>query len=84
LHILLPPLQKLRTVVDRLRPMADTLTFQANNSGKLLISISTETVRVQTEWKNLTNPHCETPIPLFFFVTNYLIAPCSQRKGKKR
>ncbi|EKM77171.1 hypothetical protein AGABI1DRAFT_77581 [Agaricus bisporus var. burnettii JB137-S8] len=56
LHILLPPLQKVRTVVERLRPMSDTLTFRANNSGKLHISISTETVRVQTEWKNLTNP----------------------------
>jgi hypothetical protein len=39
--------------------MSDTLTFRANNCGKLHISISTETVRVQTEWKNLTNPHRE-------------------------
>jgi HUS1 checkpoint protein len=27
LHILLPPLQKVRTVVERLCPMSDTLTF---------------------------------------------------------
>ncbi|KAF9444611.1 cell cycle checkpoint [Macrolepiota fuliginosa MF-IS2] len=56
LHILLPPLQKLRTIVERLRPMSDILAFRANNNGKLQVSISTETARVQTEWKNLLNP----------------------------
>jgi hypothetical protein len=38
--------------------MSDILAIRANNSGTLQLSISTETVKVQTEWKNLTNPTC--------------------------
>ncbi|KAJ3560804.1 hypothetical protein NP233_g10592 [Leucocoprinus birnbaumii] len=44
-HVLLPPLQKLRTIVERLRPMADTLSFRANNSGTLQLAIHTETAK---------------------------------------
>lgn len=56
LHILLPPLQKLRTVVERLRLMSDILAICANNSGCLKLSINTESVKVDTEWKDCTNP----------------------------
>ncbi|RDB25543.1 Checkpoint protein hus1 [Hypsizygus marmoreus] len=56
LHILLPPLQKLRTIVDRLRPMSDILAIRANNNGCLRLSINTESVKVDTEWKDCTNP----------------------------
>ncbi|KAF8071503.1 checkpoint protein Hus1/Mec3 [Lyophyllum atratum] len=56
LHILLPPLQKLRTVVDRLKPMSDVLAIRANNNGCLQLSISTESVKVDTEWKDCSNP----------------------------
>ncbi|KAF8992380.1 checkpoint protein Hus1/Mec3 [Cyathus striatus] len=55
-HILLPPLQKLRTIVDRLRSMSDVLAIRANNTGKLQVAIDTESVKVETEWKNCTNP----------------------------
>lgn len=55
-HILLPPLQKLRTIVERMRPMSDILSIRANNSGSLQISINTESVKVDTEWKNCKNP----------------------------
>ncbi|KAF8921257.1 checkpoint protein Hus1/Mec3 [Mucidula mucida] len=55
-HILLPPLQKLRTIVDRLRPMSDILAIRANNSGCLQISIHTESVKVETEWRDCENP----------------------------
>jgi len=55
-HILLPPLQKLRTIVERLRPMSDILSIRANNSGCLQVSINTESVKVDTEWKNCKNP----------------------------
>ncbi|KAJ7282818.1 checkpoint protein Hus1/Mec3 [Mycena rebaudengoi] len=54
-HILLPPLHKLRTIVDRLRPMSDFLAVRANNSGCLQLSISTDSVTVDTEWKNCKN-----------------------------
>ncbi|KAF5350123.1 hypothetical protein D9756_009224 [Leucocoprinus leucothites] len=55
-HILLPPLHKIRTIVEKLRPMSDILAFRANNNGTLQLAIRTETANVQTEWKNLTNP----------------------------
>ncbi|KAG5641904.1 hypothetical protein DXG03_003991 [Asterophora parasitica] len=56
LHILLPPLQKLRTVVDRLKPMSDILAVRANSNGCLRLSINTESVKVDTEWKDCTHP----------------------------
>ncbi|GLB44726.1 putative hus1-like protein [Lyophyllum shimeji] len=56
LHILLPPLQKLRTVVERLKLMSDILAVRANNNGCLRLSINTESVKVDTEWKDCANP----------------------------
>ncbi|KAF8193332.1 checkpoint protein Hus1/Mec3 [Pholiota molesta] len=56
LNILLPPLQLLRTIVDRLRPMSDVLAVQANNNKRLLLAIRTESVSVETEWKDCSNP----------------------------
>jgi len=55
-HILLPPLQKLRTIVDRLRPLSDVLALRANNSGKLQVAISTDSVKVETQWVGCGNP----------------------------
>ncbi|KAJ6611149.1 checkpoint protein Hus1/Mec3 [Mycena sp. CBHHK59/15] len=54
-HIILPPLQKLRTIVDRLRQMSDILAVRANNSGRLQLSIRTDSVDVQTEWTDCKN-----------------------------
>ncbi|KAJ6512257.1 checkpoint protein Hus1/Mec3 [Mycena polygramma] len=54
-HIILPPLQKLRPIVERLRPMSDFLAVRANNKGRLQLSIRTDTVTVDTEWKNCKN-----------------------------
>ncbi|KAJ7503266.1 checkpoint protein Hus1/Mec3 [Mycena galericulata] len=54
-HIILPPLQKLRPIVERLRPMSDFLAVRANNSGRLQLSIRTDSVNVDTEWKNCKN-----------------------------
>ncbi|KAF7299031.1 Checkpoint protein [Mycena indigotica] len=54
-HIILPPLQKLRTIVERLRPMSDFLAVRANNNGRLHLSIQTDGVAVDTEWKNCKN-----------------------------
>ncbi|KIM39187.1 hypothetical protein M413DRAFT_447150, partial [Hebeloma cylindrosporum] len=56
LHILLPPLQKMRTIVERLRPMSDVLAFQANNNKRLVVAIKTESVYAQTEWTDCQNP----------------------------
>ncbi|KAI0794159.1 cell cycle checkpoint [Fomes fomentarius] len=56
-HILLPPLVKLRAVVDRLRTLAtDGISFRANYSGELQLAASTENARVEVSWSGLTNP----------------------------
>ncbi|KAJ7082750.1 checkpoint protein Hus1/Mec3 [Mycena belliarum] len=54
-HIILPPLQKLRPIVERLRPMSDFLAVRADNSGRLQLSIRTDSVTVDTEWRNCKN-----------------------------
>ncbi|CAK5270303.1 unnamed protein product [Mycena citricolor] len=53
-NIVLPPLQKLRPIVERLRSMSDYLLVRANNSGCLNLSVQTDSVSVDTEWKNCT------------------------------
>ncbi|OSD01125.1 cell cycle checkpoint [Trametes coccinea BRFM310] len=60
-HILLPPLGKLRTVVERLRPLAaDGVIFRANHSGELQLAVNTENARVEVGWGGLTNPAMST------------------------
>ncbi|KAF8799058.1 cell cycle checkpoint [Phlegmacium glaucopus] len=56
LHILLPPLQKIRTVVERLRPMSDVLAIRANNNKCFQLAIMTEGVTLETDWKDCDNP----------------------------
>ncbi|KAF8638968.1 hypothetical protein AX17_001829 [Amanita inopinata Kibby_2008] len=58
-HILLPPLNKLRIIVERLRPMANVLAIRANNNKKLQLSIHTESVKVDTDWNNCVNPQVQ-------------------------
>ncbi|KAH8828512.1 cell cycle checkpoint [Flagelloscypha sp. PMI_526] len=41
-HIVLPSLAKIRTIIERLRPMSDLLSIRANNTGTLQISIRTD------------------------------------------
>ncbi|TFY83330.1 hypothetical protein EWM64_g682 [Hericium alpestre] len=56
IHILLPPLLKLRTIVDRLRPLADVIAVRANGSGKLQISAATESAKMDVVWEGCANP----------------------------
>ncbi|KAG1896916.1 cell cycle checkpoint [Suillus fuscotomentosus] len=55
-HVLLPPLLKIRTIVERLRPLSDVLALRANNSGILQLSINTDTVKLETQWVKCGNP----------------------------
>ncbi|KAJ2918194.1 hypothetical protein MD484_g2233, partial [Candolleomyces efflorescens] len=55
-HILLPPLQKLRTIVERLRPMSNIMAVRANANGVLQFGINTDSVKVETEWRGQVNP----------------------------
>ncbi|KAH9948570.1 cell cycle checkpoint [Amylocystis lapponica] len=56
-HVFLPPLPKLRTVVERLRPLAaDVVAVRANRAGVLQLSASTDSARVDVAWTRLKNP----------------------------
>ncbi|ETW82603.1 hypothetical protein HETIRDRAFT_57794 [Heterobasidion irregulare TC 32-1] len=59
IHILLPPLLKLRTLVDRLRPMADIVAVRANGAGRLQISAGTDEVKLDLVWEGCTNPRMD-------------------------
>ncbi|KAI0652749.1 cell cycle checkpoint [Trametes meyenii] len=56
-HILLPPLAKLRTVAERLRPLAEEgVIFRANHVGELQLAVTNDNARVEVGWGGLTNP----------------------------
>ncbi|KAI0346232.1 cell cycle checkpoint [Trametopsis cervina] len=58
-HILLPQLIKLRTVVERLRSLSDTIAVRANKSGRLEFSVKTDAVSTDIAWTGLNNPTME-------------------------
>ncbi|KAF9048936.1 checkpoint protein Hus1/Mec3 [Panaeolus papilionaceus] len=55
-HILLPRLEDLRTIVERLRPLSDIISIRGNNNHKLQLAIHTDSVQIETEWTDLHNP----------------------------
>ncbi|VDB90867.1 unnamed protein product [Peniophora sp. CBMAI 1063] len=55
-HIVLPPLQDIRPVVERLRALGDVVAVRANRSGKLQISAATENAKIDVVWDKLQNP----------------------------
>jgi len=59
LHILLPPLHKIRTVVERLRPISEVLAIRGNNNKHFQLAIMTEGVSLETEWKDCDNPKAQ-------------------------
>lgn len=59
-HVLLPPLLKLRTIVERLKLMSNILVIQANNNKQLKLSIRTDNVDCETVWTNCSNPDMRT------------------------
>ncbi|KAF8501254.1 cell cycle checkpoint [Gautieria morchelliformis] len=55
-HIILPPLSKLRTVTEHLHQLSDIMGISANGTGRLKFFIDTDTVKVDTEWSG-----CDVP-----------------------
>jgi hypothetical protein len=53
---MLPPLGKMRTVVERMRTLSDVIAVRANSSGCLQLSASTEVVKADITWNNCTHP----------------------------
>jgi HUS1 checkpoint protein len=79
---MLPPLAKMRAVVERMRNLSDVIAVRANSSGRLQLSASTEVVNADITWTNCSHPRIgqsdslvallfcmgllSTPTPLFF------------------
>ncbi|KAH9063614.1 cell cycle checkpoint [Lactarius vividus] len=55
-QIMLPPLTKMRGVVERMRNLSDVIAVRANSSGCLRLSASTEVVKADITWNNCTHP----------------------------
>lgn len=55
-HIIFPPLQRVRTVVDRMKALTEVVGISANRNGQLKLSIQTNRIKADTVWSNLTNP----------------------------
>ncbi|KAH9070811.1 cell cycle checkpoint [Lactarius deliciosus] len=55
-QIMLPPLTKMRGVVERMRNLSDVIAVRANSSGCLRLSASTEVVKADITWNNCSHP----------------------------
>jgi len=53
---MLPPLAKMRAVVERMRNLSDVIAVRANSSGRLQLSASTEVVNADITWTNCSHP----------------------------
>jgi len=69
LHIVLPSLTTMQTVLTRLGKISSTVTISANRSGHLRMGIESDQANVTTEWSNLRHPEFNqdetsaTPVP---------------------
>ena len=56
-QVQLPPLNKLRIIVDRLQALqSDLMLVQADSLGTLQVSATNDDVSVMVEWHKLQNP----------------------------
>ena len=57
IHILLPPLQKLRTVSEHMRSLADVISISANRKGVIRLAVESDQARVETQWTKCAIPN---------------------------
>ncbi|GAA5850543.1 hypothetical protein JCM5353_009029 [Sporobolomyces roseus] len=55
--LLLPPLQILRTVAERMKTISPIITLSANNAGLFRMRAEADEANVETEWLNLKRPN---------------------------
>ena len=73
---MLPPLSKMRAVVERMRNLSDVIAVRANSSGRLQLSASTEVVKADITWTNCSHPRigtvhaCLSMLTLLFFISS--------------
>ncbi|KAH9169585.1 checkpoint protein Hus1/Mec3 [Lactarius sanguifluus] len=53
---MLPPLTKMRSIIERMRNLSDVIAVRANSSGCLRLSASTEVVKADITWNNCSHP----------------------------
>ncbi|KDN38430.1 hypothetical protein RSAG8_09524, partial [Rhizoctonia solani AG-8 WAC10335] len=63
LHIILPPLKELRTIVEHMQRLSDVVAISATPGGELVLAIQTDDVRVSTTWENCQRPTVEGEAP---------------------
>ncbi|CUA70886.1 Checkpoint protein hus1 [Schizosaccharomyces pombe 972h-] [Rhizoctonia solani] len=63
LHIILPPLKELRTIVEHMQRLSDVVAISATPGGELVFAIQTDDVRVSTTWENCQRPTVEGEAP---------------------
>ncbi|KAG8704508.1 hypothetical protein FRC09_003491 [Ceratobasidium sp. 395] len=63
LHIILPSLKGLRTIVEHMQHLSDVVAFSATRSGELVLAIQTDDVRVSTAWEGCLRPTIEGEPP---------------------
>ncbi|CAE6510907.1 unnamed protein product [Rhizoctonia solani] len=63
LHIILPPLKELRTIVEHMQRLSDIVAISATPGGELVLAIQTDDVRVSTTWENCQRPTVEGEAP---------------------
>ncbi|KAJ2242296.1 Checkpoint protein hus1, partial [Coemansia sp. RSA 454] len=54
-HIMMPELSTIRSVVERMRLMGDRVTVAANNEGQLTLRVASDRVDITTYWRGLAN-----------------------------
>ncbi|KAJ1308040.1 hypothetical protein OPQ81_002107 [Rhizoctonia solani] len=63
LHIILPPLKELRTIVEHMQRLSDVVAISATPGGELVFAIQTDDVRVSTTWEGCQRPTVEGEAP---------------------
>ncbi|KZV79678.1 cell cycle checkpoint [Exidia glandulosa HHB12029] len=58
-HVVLPPLKALRTVLERKAKLSDVVAIRCNKRGCLKLAIETEVVGVETTWDGCTHPNMD-------------------------
>ncbi|PVU87459.1 hypothetical protein BB559_006039 [Furculomyces boomerangus] len=54
--ILLPQINSIRSVAERMKTVSDYITISANNSGNMTLRVASEIVEIETYYKQLVNP----------------------------
>jgi len=68
----MPPLISVRTIIDRMKSMSNYLTISANHNGEFILKIQTESVLVETFFKDLVIPELSMIIEIDIYIYLYL------------